>query len=108
MGEVQQLPLFEGFRPDLTEAKLTGQAFAAPEHMTIGEAVYYLVRGVVVGVNHERKGEARVLVRSHKVKLLDAQRVDAEGTVADALVADAAAYLASLPLDTEPGESEAG
>lgn len=98
----EQQVLFEGDKVDLSEIKLTGTIGGNNETLKIGDVAFFVVSGRVVGVNHEQKGKERVLVRSHKLEIVGAERIDAEAEVSEALIRDAAAYLRSI--DPETGE----
>lgn len=78
--EPQQLQMFEGLTPDLSEVKLSGAAPGRDVSYRIGQVVYVLVQAEVVGVTHEKRGkpEDRVLVRSHKLATEDAVVLDAK------------------------------
>lgn len=102
----EQLPLFEGFLPETSEIRLTGSTPGHHETFKIGQTVYFLVRGKVAGVNHERKGKDKVLVRSHKFEVLGAERVDAKERVTDALVAEAYEYLAAIAYDDDSPQGD--
>lgn len=77
MGEVHQIPLFEGIQPDVSEVKISGKTGGKHRTYRIGRTVNLVVKGVVTGVNHERKGPDGVLVRTHKVELLAAVPIPA-------------------------------
>lgn len=98
-----QLPLFEGAQPDTSEIRLGGSAAGEQRAYSIGEQAYFLVRGGVKAVTHERKANGTV-VRSHKFEIVGARRIDHEGEVADAIAAEAFEYLDQLADNGEDPE----
>lgn len=99
---------FEGMPARSSEVKIkASRVLAELDHkLKIGDPVYYLMRGEVTGVHHDRdKKDEDSLVRTHVVTVKGARRVDHEGEVADAIVADAALYLQSLE-DNAAGDGE--
>lgn len=63
----QPLPLFEGQTVHGAQLKLTGTAGGSHQPHAIGDELYVICRGTVIGVDHTDKDD--LLVRVHKVKV---------------------------------------
>lgn len=93
----QQLPLFEGQRPNGSGVRLTGKVTTPFRGLSLDEEVTLVIKARVAKVSHDLEGESGALTRMHVLKVAEAHELPGdqgdmalvEGQVWSKKVADA-------------------
>jgi hypothetical protein len=71
----QQLPLFEGQRPNGSGVRLTGKVTTPFRALALEEEVVLVVKGTVAKVSHDLDGDGGTLTRLHVLKVAEAHEL---------------------------------
>ena len=104
----QQLPLFEGHRPNGSGVRLTGKVTTPFRGLGLDEEVVVIIKARVSKISHDLEGESGALTRVHVLKVAEAHELPGdqgdmalvEGQVWSKKIADAHSGQAPLEGDS--------